>query len=140
MQRPTPFRRSALALLLLAPLAGCAVPMTSSNTYMVPLANGDKMEMSFKNGGLAMADDDGVRIAQTTLNPSSDKKHVVYTFELVVKNGVGPKEIKIEDITDDPVRVLTDDTAPKLVHSHWKLDTTPLDPDDPNLGLAHPAG
>lgn len=130
MQRPTLSRRLSLALLLL-PLAGCAVPMTSSNTYLVPVANGETMEMSIKNGGLTLAEQDGVHILQVALNPTADKKHIIYTFELSVKNGMVPTHILVEDMTETPVRVAADDAAPKLVANHWKLNTPELDPKDP---------
>jgi hypothetical protein len=132
MQFPPLLRLPGLALLLL-PLAGCTVPMTSSNTYLVPMANGEKMEMSIKNGALAMAESDGIRIVQVALNPSADKKQVVYTFELAAKSGVVPKHITVEDLTEDPVRTLADDPSPQLAAGHWKLTTPVLDQKDPTF-------
>jgi hypothetical protein len=132
MLRPSLFR-SLGVVLLLAPLAGCVVPMTSSNTYMVPLSNGETMEMSIKNGGLTLADQDGIRIVEAgALNPSATKKEIVCTFQLIVKSGHAPKRILIEDMTEDPVRVVVDDPAPKLdAANHWKLTTPVLDAKDP---------
>jgi len=130
MQRKTPLIRLGLVLLFAA-MAGCAVPMTSSNTYMVPLANGENMEMSIKNGGLAMVDKDGIGITQVALDPSADKKHVVYTFGVAAKSGLLVKHILVEDMTDDPIRVVEDDPAPKLVDGKWKKSTEFLDATDP---------
>ena len=130
MQRPTLSRRLGLVLLFL-PLAGCAVPMTSSNTYMVPIANGESMEISIKNGGLVLAEADGIHILQVALNPSSDKKQIVYTFEFSAKSGLVPTHILIEDMTEAPVRTVAEDAAPKLKDGHWKVDTPVLDPKDP---------
>jgi hypothetical protein len=130
MQRSPLSRRLGFVLLLL-PLAGCAVPMTSSNTYLVPIANGETMEMSIKNGGLALSEADGVHILQVALNPTADKKHIIYTFELSVKSGMVPTHITVEDITENPERIAADDAAPKLVAGHWKLNTGELDPKDP---------
>jgi len=130
MQRNPPLIRLG-PVLLFAAMAGCAVPMTSSNTYMVPLANGENMEMSIKNGGLAMVEQDGIRISQVALDPSADKKHVVYTFGLIAKSGLAVKHITVEDMTDDPVRIVEDDPAPKLVDGKWKVSTPILDATDP---------
>jgi hypothetical protein len=132
MQRPNLFRRIGLVVLLL-PLAACSVPMTSSNTYLVPIANGETMEISIKNGGLVLAEQDGIHILQVALNPSSNKKDVVYTFEFSAKNGLVPTHVLIEDLTETPIKVVADDPAPKLKDGHWKLDTPVLDPKDPTF-------
>jgi hypothetical protein len=130
MQHPIAGRRLVL-LLLLAPLAGCVVPMTSSNTYLVPLSNGDSMEMSITKGGLASAEGGGIKILQPALNPTADKKHVVYTFTLLAKGSLTVKHVMVEDLTEDPVRLVADDPAPKLVGGKWQLTTPVLDPADP---------
>jgi hypothetical protein len=64
------------------------------------------------------------------LNPSTDKKHVVYNFEMAVKSGLVPRRIQIEDQTEDPVHTIVDDAAPHLDGGRWKLTTTVLDPKD----------
>ncbi len=119
------------AIALGASLAGCVVPMTSSNTYQVPLANGEKMEMSVVNGGIGKVSGDGIRVVQNELNPMADKKHVAYVFEIAVKEGLVPRHVTIEDMTEDPVRVIVDDPAPKVVAGHWKFTTAALDPKQP---------
>ncbi len=130
MQLQPRFSRLAM-IALVASLAGCAVPMTSSNTYEVPLANGEKMQMSVVNGGIGKLSAGGIHIVQNELNPMADKKHVAFVFEIAVKEGLVPKHITIEDMTEDPVRVLVDDPAPRLANGHWKFTTPALDPKQP---------
>jgi hypothetical protein len=122
-----------LAPIALAALAGCAVPMTSSNTNVVPLANGEKMEMSVTAGGIATVSGEGVHIVQANLMPTADKKHVVYAFEVTVKEGLVAKHVTIEDMTEDPVRLVVDDPDPRLTNGHWKFTTPPLDPKQPGV-------
>jgi hypothetical protein len=130
MQLPPRFFQLA-PIALAASLAGCAVPMTSSNSYIVPLANGDKMEMSVVAGGIALQSGGGIHIVQASLAPMADKKHVAYVFEVTVKDGLVLKHVTVEDMTEDPVRVLADDPGPRVTAGHWKFTTPALDPKDP---------
>lgn len=127
MHFPIPGRAAAL-LGLVALLAGCAMPMTSSNTYLVPMTNGETLTMSYNSQGVVKQSADGVTVVQADLMPAADKKTIHYAFEFAVKAGLAVREVTVQDMTDDPIQVLAHDTAPVLAKNHWKFSTPPLDP------------
>jgi hypothetical protein len=127
MYIPTPVR-GAVLLGLAAVLAGCAVPMTSSNTFLVPLSNGETLTMSYNSKGVIKQSGHGVEVIQADLMPTPDKKHITYEFEFMVKSGLGVKDVLIQDMTDEPIAILAHDSNPQLVKDHWKFITPALDP------------
>ncbi len=127
MHIPTPLRAAAL-LGLVAVLAGCAVPMTSSNTFLVPMTNGETLTMSYNSQGVVKQSAGGVTVVQADLMPSADKKRISYVFEFMVKGSLEVREVMVQDMTDDPIQVLAHDAAPVLAKNHWKFTTPALDP------------
>jgi hypothetical protein len=127
--------RSIVAIAALgAVLAGCDTPFNTGNTtVLVPIAGGDKVEVSFGSKGIVMAAKDGVQIEAASLGLAPDKKHFYYDFRFSSKPGVEPKHVTVTDLTDDPVSVVADDPDPRLVNGHWAAAKTPRGVKDPTI-------
>jgi hypothetical protein len=126
------------AVALAAILAGCDTPFTVSNTtILVPIAGGEKVEVTFGRAGPVLVDKDGVRMEGAILDLSPDKKHVIYAFKFLVKNGVAPKRVTVTDLTDDPAELLIDDRDPHLQDRRWLAPRIPRDGHEPALAWLH---
>jgi hypothetical protein len=116
-------------LLLAAALAGCS----SSTSYMVPIAGGQKAEASIGKNGMVMLQDDMVRIEEASLRPAKDRKGFIFFLVFAPKPGFVPKSVKIEDVTEDPVTVVCEDRDPKLQKGYWISPGTERDIHDPAI-------
>jgi hypothetical protein len=124
----------AAATALGAILAGCDTPFAVSNTtILVPIAGGQKVEVTYGKNGPEMARKDGVQMEAASMDLSADKKHLVYLFKIAFKNGVVPQRLTIEDLTDDPAQTVVEDGAPSLKDGHWVAVRVDRGPNDPTL-------
>lgn len=116
-------------------LTGCDTPFAVSNTtILVPIAGGEKVEVTYGRAGPVMVLKNGVQIETSILDLSKDKKHLVYVFKFLVKNGATPRRVLVADLTDDPAELIVDDHAPQLTNGHWVAERVDRDPrGDPTL-------
>jgi hypothetical protein len=124
----------AAAAALGAVLTGCDTPFAVSNTtILVPVAGGQKVEVTYGKNGVVMKEKDGVQMGAATLDLSTDRKHLVYLFKISFKNGVVPQHVTIVDLTDDPVQTVVEDRAPRLKDGQWVAARVDRDINDPTL-------
>jgi len=124
----------AAAIALGGLLAGCDTPFAvSDTTILVPIAGGEKVEVTYGKNGPVMEEKDGVRMEAATMDLSADKKHLVYLFKIAFKNGVVPRRVTISDLTDDPAQTVVEDDAPVLKDGHWLAPRIDRGPNDPTL-------
>jgi hypothetical protein len=133
--KPRPFFLFlAAAVALAAILAGCDTPFAVSNTtILVPIAGGEKVEVTYGKAGPVMLAKDGVQVEADSLDLSADKKHLVYVFKLLIKNGAPPQRVTVSDLTDDPVQLILEDRAPHLTAGHWVAARVDRGAEDPSL-------
>lgn len=84
-------------------------------------AGGKKVDVPLGPGGPAFTNDDNIRIELATFSVPPKKKELLYLFDVFFKKGVPPKRIIVDDVTEDPIHNLADETNPKLAPDHrWR--------------------
>jgi len=134
----TPAAKPSLRLILAAAavlvLTGCtAGSLGSTTTVLLPVAGGT-VPFSYGSHGPILEEKDGVRMEGAGLEANLEKRQVEYYFKFAVKPGAVPLRVTIVDITEDPVQIVCEDRAPRLVNGEWTAPVVPLDAKDPSLG------
>jgi hypothetical protein len=124
----------ALAVLSLE-AGGCL--MQANYSAMVTTADGTTVEAPLGNTKLEVGDGT-VTVNRFQYVPQllPDKsKGIVMTFEVVFKDGVLPRSIIVEDITDAPILMVLNESHPRMVKdTHWIGVSTAKHIDDPTYG------
>ena len=115
-----------------AVLAGCA---SGQYTYVTTIGTGERLEFPLERGLPAMVKKGPFEVVHVGLMPSPDpsKKQTVFLFSFSDQNGVPPRSVVVEDVTDREPILLFEDAEPKLQNNQWRGISRPYDGDDPAL-------
>ena len=113
-------------------LVGCAGDKTL--LYRTTILNGQKfeLEISQKLGPLP-AKAGGLEVKLAAFMIDADKKQLNFQMSLLVENGRTPRQIKVEDVTDEVAVLLVEDANPKLAQNVWQASAAPIPFADPRL-------
>lgn len=67
------------------------------------------------------------------LTPAKEAREVFYRFALIAEKAPAVRRIQIEDVSDEEVIPLVDDTKPEFKDGHWQAETPVIQADDPRL-------
>ncbi len=128
MHLPNPRFRGRQLLLLAAALAlaGCA-----NEPLLLPIAGGQKAVVGFGKRGVVMVENDEAKIDEAAVLPTKDGHHLAFILIFTAKNGFVPREVKVEDVTGNPVMVVCTDLHPSLIHGMWYGPAKPVSLKDP---------
>lgn len=111
---------AAVALSGVLMLGGCA---TGEYTYATTIGTGERLVFPLVNGSPAKAKKGSIEVLNASLIPNpnpAEHKHI-FLFVFAEADGVPPKSVVVEDVTDRELIVMVDDQAPKLAeNNHWR--------------------
>ncbi len=112
--------------------SGCA---SGQYTYVTTVGTGERLEFPLEKGLPARAKKGTIEILHAGLLPTPDPsvKQLAFAFALVERSGTPPKSVVVEDVTDPEVRVLFEDSEPKLTSNQWRNMSRLYSGDDPAL-------
>ena len=118
-------RRLILALWFGA-LSGCA---SSVVTVKLPISGGEYVPIQFSRGAALHAENDDLRVIDAVFQVDTASKQARYFAGIRVKGGQAPRNIKVEDVTDDQPVTFVEDDHPRLVNKEWKCTSDLFVPD-----------
>lgn len=103
---------------------GCA---TGDFTMVVPIAGGEKAHVPLNKNGVPMTEEGDITITVATIQLNDDKKPI-YNFGFKDSRHRPLAKVVVEDVSDEPVLTLVDDSAPKTTATgEWKTSTEAMD-------------
>ena len=124
--------RRALPVLLVisAVLTGC---QTGEVKAILPLADGNQITMPIMQKAPPRGEGGGYQALEALLLPPNADHALSYGFTLRAQNEPDLKRIQIDDVTDESIEPLLDDSTPKFDKQLWHGKTDPIAADDARL-------
>ena len=130
MLRLIPLLSVCLCLLMSGCLGGGGIPQT---TYRTKIAGGQTVDLPMDPAtGPVQATDGNFTVQLARFKPEPPKQ-IIYEFSLSVKDGLAPRHITVEEVSEDVPSLLVDDASPKLGQNVWHAFSEPIPSGDPRI-------
>lgn len=110
--------------------AGCA---TSEYRYSKVVAGGERLTFRMVKGRMDDMKVDEFEGRSPIILPDKDQKKISYAFGLHVASSTPPRQVRVEDVSDEQPILLLEDTNPQLGKTFWRGESPWYGVDAPEI-------